>query len=87
METRFKGDPMTSKPSDNTERSLERESIGAGAAGGGALGAVIALSVASSTGVLIPLVGVVIGAAIGGGLGHAANTVIQQSRARAHPDI
>jgi len=52
--------------------SKERESLGAGAAGGAALGAVIGLGIVS-TSVVVPLLGAVIGAMAGTGVGHLLN--------------
>jgi hypothetical protein len=52
--------------------SKKRQSLSAGAAGGAALGAVIALGIISSS-IMVPLLGVVIGAASGAGFCHLIN--------------
>ena len=68
------------QPSD--KQSIERESIGAGAASGAALGAVISLTVASTAAapLLAPLLYASIGAVGGGTIGHFANSLIQRHR-------
>ena len=74
------------QPSD--KQSIERESIGAGAASGAALGAVISLTVASTAAapLIAPLVFAGIGGGIGGTIGLFANNLIQKHRSghRAH---
>ncbi len=64
---------MQHSSSDNTPSS-ERENVGASAAGGAALGAVIALGIIS-TSVVSPLVGAAGGAALGAGIGYFINTI------------
>jgi hypothetical protein len=63
----------------------ERESLGAGAAGGAALGAVISLSVVSSSAAVIAapiIVGLVAGAVGGAALGHVINGLVHPSEQR-----
>jgi hypothetical protein len=58
--------------------SIERENVGAGAAGGAALGAVVALTVASTA--VLPIVGAAIGAAGGGAVAHFINSALFKRR-------
>lgn len=59
-----------------TSSPIERESIGSAAAGGAALGAVIALTLASTA--VVPLMGAIIGAGGGAVVGKVANYFIQR---------
>jgi hypothetical protein len=62
-----------------SNRSLELESVGAGAAGGAALASVIALSMASGL-AFGPLIGAAIAAGAGVGIGHLAKNAIKKER-------
>jgi len=75
----------TVSSTSKSEGALERESVSAGAAGGAALGAVIALTAFSTATGLLPVIGgLAIGAASGGGIGHFVNTAIKKRRRPAY---
>ena len=71
----------TQAPTSNSQRSLERENVSSGAAGGAAVGAVIALAAFGPVAGMLPVIGgLAIGAAGGGGIGHFVNTYLKKQK-------